>query len=199
MQQMFNCLQGLKTSDNPAHRSEYARFTTAGYAACRGRFWKKAAVAGAAARWIEERHLTFEFEYAAKHQRPAARKSRFVVQVSRRKVVGSIHNQIILPEDFCGVFGLDAIGVCDNADVRIERFQPIGCGMDFRISDARCVVQKLTLEIVSFNRVQISDAQRANASGGEVQSRRAAQSACADDEHFGSGQPALSFQPNFIK
>jgi hypothetical protein len=58
-------------------------------------------------------------------------------------------------------------------------------------------VQDLALEVVSFNPVKISEADRTDSSRGEVKSCRAAKTAGADDEDSGAFEPFLSFETDF--
>jgi len=47
--------------------------------------------------------------------------------------------------------------------------------------------------------VGVGDGQFADSAGGEVERRRAAQPARADNECMGSAQPLLPFDPNFVE
>ena len=53
-------------------------------------------------------------------------------------------------------------------------------------------MEELTLKIVGFHAIEVSDAQGADARGGEVKRGRATETARADDEHSGGGELLLA-------
>lgn len=60
-------------------------------------------------------------------------------------------------------------------------------------------MQQLTLKIMRLDPIEIGDANRAHARRRKIQGGRAAESACADDEHARRREPALAFDAHFVK
>lgn len=80
----------------------------------------------------------------------------------------------------------------DNADVGVYRGEAGGGGIDFGRADGGGVVEELALEVVFLDVVEIGEAKRADAGGGEVEGGGAAQAAGADDEDAGGGELLLA-------
>ena len=60
-------------------------------------------------------------------------------------------------------------------------------------------MQQVPLQIVFFHRVKVRDPQRTHAGGGKVKGRRTAQTAGADYQDAGGGEPLLARNPDFIE
>ncbi len=133
------------------------------------------------------------------HQRPPGEPGRIVAQIARRKVVRAVDQQIILGEQGDGVVRRDAAGVEPQPHVRVQGGEPARGRFDLGRADRRGVVEDLPLQVVLGDPVEVGQAERAHAGGGEVKRRRAAESAGADHEHARGGQPALTTDPDLVE
>ena len=84
-------------------------------------------------------------------------------------------------------------------DPRIYRPQPPERRRDLGRADISVLVQELALEVVQFNPVEIGDPQRADARGGEVERRGAAEAAGAHHQNSGRRKLALTFHANLCQ
>src|SRR5690625_3030095 len=79
LQNVFNDLHRLQTSDNPAKRTDHSRLGAIGNRPRRRRFRKKTAVTRSFIRRIEERNLSFKTENTSVNQRFFRKKSTIAI------------------------------------------------------------------------------------------------------------------------
>src|SRR5262249_13861802 len=79
-----------------------------------------------------------------------------------------------------------------DVDVRIERVQPIFRGLQLGAADVGRTVQDLALQVAEVDDVEVDDAERADAGGGEIHGDGRSESAGADAENAGRLQLALT-------
>src|SRR5207237_3470097 len=80
----------------------------------------------------------------------------------------------------------------DHVHVGIQRLQRARAGLDLRFADVRGRVQHLPLEVRDVYDVAVHEAEGAHAGRGEVERRRRAEPARADQQDFAAQKPALS-------
>ena len=71
--------------------------------------------------------------------------------------------------------------------------------VDLRHADRIRPVEDLPLQVGEVDLVGICEGQPADAAGGEVERRRAAEAARADDERMGRAQPLLPFDADLVE
>lgn len=191
--------QRLQAADDAAQRADDARLAAIWHHARARWLGEQATITRRPVLRIEHGDLSFEFINTAVHQRPAREGGGVVVEVARGKGVGAVDDDIVSREDVEGVGGGDPLGVLDDADQRIRLAQARGGGGDLGLAEGGVVVEELALEIVRFDAVEVGDAERADAGGGEVKRGGAAESARADDEHARGGELLLSSEADLGK
>ncbi len=190
-------LEGLQAADDTAQGAEHAGFGTIGHEALGGRRGKKTTVARTAEVRGEHGDLALEFKDAAVNEGAAGEDGGVVVKVAGGEVIGAIDDHVVGGEEREGVGGGDAFGVKDDVDKRIERAETGGGRGDFGCADGGVVVEDLALQVGRFNEVEISEAEGADAGGGEVKRGGATEAAGADDKHAGVAQAELAGHPDF--
>ena len=85
----------------------------------------------------------------------------------------------------------------DDFDVGIEIAQALGGGLDLVLADAADAEQDLALEVGGRDDVDVRQADRPDARGGEVKRDRAAQSARADAQDLGVEELELPRHADF--
>ena len=81
----------------------------------------------------------------------------------------------------------------DHLDVRVELLDRLLGGVDLAHADPVDVVQDLALQVGAVDDVHIDDAERADTRRRQVQARRAAEAAGAEQQHLGIEQLHLTF------
>jgi hypothetical protein len=71
------------------------------------------------------------------------------------------------------------------------------CGCDLHRADGTGPIENLPLQVGEVDLVGIGEGQLADAARGEVERRRAAQAAGADDQRGRCAKPLLAFDPDF--
>jgi hypothetical protein len=94
---------------------------------------------------------------------------------------------------------LDSLVQRHDRDVGIHRSQGRARGLDLDRADRIGAVEDLALQVGEVDLVGVGQGQPADARRGEVERRRAAKAARADDQRVGRTQPLLSFNPDFGK
>ena len=192
----FECLQA---SNHTAQRTQHARFAAARHAAGRGRFRKKAAITGTAARRLEDRDLAFELENASVDERPPREKRRVVVEIARAEIVGPIEDHIVAGKQIDGVRRSYSVGMRYDPNERIRRPQTPRGRLDLGLAHGCVVMQELPLQVVRLDAIEVGDAERADSGGGEIQGRGAAESAGSDDKHARRGELLLPGHTHLIE
>jgi len=81
----------------------------------------------------------------------------------------------------------------DDVAVRVDVFESLGGGGDFVFAYAADAEEDLALEVGGGDDVDVSEADGADAGGGEVEADGATETACADAEDLGVEEFFLSF------
>jgi len=192
----FQCLQA---TDYAAQSADDARLSAIGHGASGWWLGKQATITRRPVIGIEHGDLPLELINTAVYEWPAREGGGIVVEVARGKRVGPVDDDIVSFEEIEGVSGGDSFVVLDDANKGIGLAEARGGGGDLGSADGGVVVEKLPLEIVGFNAVEVGNAERAYACGSEVKRGGATESARADDEHARGGEFLLAGEPDLGK
>ena len=89
-----------------------------------------------------------------------------VDHVTSSKVVGAVHDQVVLGKDFQHVGVVQALVVHHNVDVRVDFIDRVASRFSLRAADVALAVNDLALQVRFINLVELDDAQGAHASCG---------------------------------
>ena len=115
-------------------------------------------------------------------------------KVAGGEVVGAIEDQVVLGEQRHGVVGRQAHRVHRNVDEGVDLGDRVAGAVDFEPADVGAAVDDLALQVGLLDDVEVDDAQCADAGGGQIQQRRGAQPARADDQYARVLQPLLAVE-----
>ena len=120
-----------------------------------------------------------------------------VDEVAGREIVGPIGNDIVICENFEGIFSREAQVVLHKVYIRILRLQSLDGGGHFRLADIGQRKQHLSLQIGGVDDITIQHADCADAGRREVLQQRRTETACAHDQDLGSLELALALDIEF--
>ena len=145
----------------------------------------------------EHAGLPLEAEDRAIHVRLPQQHAGVVGEVAGREIVRAVHHDVVGADDLQGVLAGEAGVVEDDLDVRIEaagwlRVRRLRLGP----ADIRRAVEDLALEVGEVHRVEVHDAEPADAGGRQIHRDGRAESAGADAEHAGGANFLLALQPD---
>jgi hypothetical protein len=189
-------LGGLDGAHDAGQHAEHAAFGAARDEARRRRFRIEAAIARAVLR-REDRDLAVEPEDAAVHVRPAGKDARVVDEIARREVVGTVHDHVVIAEDFERVRRVQHRLVADHANVRVQAAQPVGRGAQLGPAHVVRAVEDLPLEVAEVHGIEVDETERADAGGGQIERRGGSQPTGADAEHARGLESPLPVDADF--
>lgn len=148
---------------------------------------------------VENTDLAVEANRRTRHQRLAVVHTGTVDRVARCKIVGAIDHQIHMAD-----FGHERLGVeprraCLDLNVGIQCPQSLATGLCLEFADAVAGVQNLALQVAQFDAVMVGEDNLTNPGRSKVHRDWRSQTARADDEHSGSQQFFLTFDPQVIE
>jgi hypothetical protein len=117
------------------------------------------------------------------HIRLAEHDARVVREIARGEVVGAVDHDVVLADDLERVLRREPRLVQLDLHVRIEIRDARARGRELAVADFTRAVKDLALQIRDVDDVEVHDAERAHAGGGEIQGNGRPESAGADDEH----------------
>ena len=145
---------------------------------------------------VEDRQLALEAEDRRRDDRGLEPHARVVQQVARREVVEAVDDHVVPLDDLHDVVGAEPDGVLLDLHVRVDLVDRDLGGVDLRHADAVVRVRDLALQVREVDHVVVDDPERADARGGEVERRRRAEPARAEQEHLGVEQLHLPLEPD---
>ena len=107
-----------------------------------------------------------------------------VEDVAGLERVGAVEDDVVAGDDPVDVVGDQHLLVRDDVDVGVERVEGLARGVDLLLAHAVGGVDDLALEVREVDDVEVDDADRAHARGGEVERGRRAEPAGADQQHL---------------
>ena len=183
----FECLHA---ANQARQHAEHARLGAARRRSGRRWLGEQAAIAGPLLR-VEHARLAFELEDRAIHQRLVHEHARIVDEIACREVVAAVDDDVEALEDPPHVLGGQALLELHDLDVGIERLERQLGGIDFGHTDAVVGVQDLALQVREIDDVVVDETDRADSGGCQIESRRRAEPARADQQHLGVEQLRL--------
>ena len=118
-------------------------------------------------------------------------------QVTRWEVVRAVHDDVVLGDDFEGVFAGEPRIVENDLNIRVDAADGLLGRFRFGTADVFRAVNDLALKIREIDGVEINDPDLADAGGGQVHGDRRAESARTDAEDAGGANFLLARHPDF--
>ena len=122
-----------------------------------------------------------------------------VDRVAGGEVVGAVEDHPGFCNQVLELFAFQAGRDLEDLHLGVEPFQGEQRLIDLAIAHALGAVEDLPLQVGEVDAVRVGERDPADAGRGEIERRRAAQAAGADDERAPRAQPLLSFYPDFGK
>jgi len=112
--------------------------------------------------------------------------------VTRGEVVRAVENDIVFRDQLLdNVIAFDARRDLDDFNLRVDGVESRACRFDFPRADRVGAIQDLALQVGEIDLVGVGQRQPADARRGEIEGRRAAEAAGADDQRGCRAQPFL--------
>jgi len=111
--------------------------------------------------------------------------------VARGEVVRAVEDDIAFRDQFFDLIAFDARRDLDNFNLRVDGVESRACRFDFPRADRVGAIQDLALQVGEIDLVGVGQRQPADARRGEIEGRRAAEAAGADDQRGCRAQPFL--------
>ncbi len=190
-------LGGLDEADNAGQDAQHAALGATGNQA-RGRgFGEDAAIAGAAQARGEHAGLALETEDRAIDIGLAQEHAGIVGQVACGEIVGAIHDDVVGPNQVEGILARQAGVVQAHLDVRVEPLEGVPGRVGLGPADVAGAVDDLALEVGKVHRIEIHQAELADARRRKVKGHGRTEPADPDAEHAGRANFLLPLQPDF--
>jgi hypothetical protein len=119
--------------------------------------------------------------------------------VARGEVIRAIEDDVGIGEQRLQFVCFDSLLQRNDAHIRVQGGECGARGFDFRRADGIGAVENLPLQVGEVDLVRIGDGELADAAGGEIERRGAAEAAGANDECVRRAQPFLPFDPYFVE
>ena len=129
------------------------------------------------------------------HRDPGGHR-RVVEDVSRLERVGAVEDDVVAVDDPGHVVRDQHLLVGDHRHVRVERVDRPARRLDLLVADTVGGVDHLALQVREVDDVEVDDADRSHAGGGQVQGRRRAEAAGPDQQHLRPEQSRLAGRPD---
>jgi len=112
--------------------------------------------------------------------------------VARGEVVRAVENDIVFRDQLLdNVIAFDARRDLDDFNLRVDGVESRACRFDFPRADRVGAIQDLALQVGEIDLVGVGQRQPADSRRGEIEGRRAAEAAGADDQRGCRAQPFL--------
>src|SRR5208282_1438628 len=179
----FERLRRLNRTDDSRQHAENSSFRARRNKPGRRRLRIQAAIARPV--WIaEDCYLTLEPENRTINVRFLEQDAGVVDEIARWEVVCAIDDNIVVFEQFEGIFAGQARFVAVDLDVGIQIVEALGSCFDLWPSDVSGAEQNLPLQIRKIDRIEIDQADAADSCSGEIESEWGPEAAGADAEDF---------------
>jgi hypothetical protein len=122
--------------------------------------------------------------------------ARVVDQVARGEVVRAVDDEVVVGEDLQHVRAVQPRLMQPDVDQRVDLLDGVTRALGLRPADVGLPVDDLALQVGLVDRVELDDAERADAGRGEVHENRRAEATGADSEHLCVLQPLLPVHPD---
>ena len=111
--------------------------------------------------------------------------------MARGEVVRAVENDIVFRDQLFDLIAFDARRDLDNFNLRVDGVERRACRFDFARADRVGAIEDLPLQVGEIDLVGVGERQPADARRGEIEGRRAAEAAGADDQRGCRAQPFL--------
>jgi hypothetical protein len=111
--------------------------------------------------------------------------------VARGEVVRAVQNDIVFRDQLFDLIAFDARCDLDNFNFRVDGVESRARRFDFPHADRVGAIEDLPLQVGEIDLVGVGQRQPADARRGEIEGRRAAEAAGADDQRGCRAQPFL--------
>ena len=112
--------------------------------------------------------------------------------MARGEVVRAVENDIVFRDQLLdNLIAFDARRDLDDFNLRVDGVESRACRFDFPRADRVGAIQDLALQVGEIDLVGVGQRQPADARRGEIEGRRAAEAAGADDQRGCRAQPFL--------
>jgi hypothetical protein len=111
--------------------------------------------------------------------------------VARGEVVRAVENDIVFREQLFDLIAFDARRDLDDFNFRVDGVESRARRFDFPRADRVGAIEDLPLQVGEIDLVGVGQRQPADARRGEIEGRRAAEAAGADDQRGCRAQPFL--------
>ena len=111
--------------------------------------------------------------------------------MARGEVVRAVENDIVCRDQLLDLIAFDARRDLDDFNLRVDGVESRACRFDFPRTDRVGAIQDLPLQVGEIDLVGVGQRQPADARRGEIEGRRAAEAAGADDQRGCRAQPFL--------
>ena len=119
---------------------------------------------------------------------------RIVEQVARLERVRPIDDDVVAGDDPLHVVGDEHLLVADHVDLRVERLDAPPGRVHFLLADPLGGVDDLALEVGQVDDIEVDDADRADPGRRQIEHRRRAEPARANEQDLGAEQLDLALQ-----
>ena len=120
-----------------------------------------------------------------------------VDQVARLEVVCAVGDDVVVLEDLERVGAGEHGVVLHDVHEGVQALEHDLGGVDLELADGGGGVDDLALQVAGVDGVEVDQAERADAGGGEIECERRAQAAGADAQDLGGLQLLLAFHADF--
>ena len=176
-------LRRLNAPDDARQHPQHAALGAARHHPRRRRLGIKAAVTRPAQVRREDTRLSVEAENRPVNIGLLQDHARVVREVARREIVRAIHDDVVLPDDLERVLAAQAHVVAHDFHVRIDLVDRLLGRLGFRAAHIARAVNDLPLKVREIHRVEIDEADFANARRREIHRNRRTQPARTDAQH----------------
>ncbi len=111
--------------------------------------------------------------------------------MARGEVVRAVENDIVFRDQLLDLIAFDARRDLDDFNLRVDGVQSRACRFDFPRADRVGAIQDLALQVGEIDLVGVGQRQPADSGCREIEGRRAAEAAGADDQRGCRAQPFL--------
>ena len=116
-----------------------------------------------------------------------------------RKIICSVDDEIVIPDDIHDVFGCDEFTICINFYIRVDCLHRFFCRFYFRLTKICRCMDDLSLKIGKIYLICIRDPDGSHTCCCKVKGCRCSKSAGSDDQNLGIQKLFLTFYSNLLQ
>ena len=116
-----------------------------------------------------------------------------------RKIICSVDDEIVIPDDIHDVFGCDEFTICINFYIRVDCLHRFFCRFYFRLTKVCRCMDDLSLKIGKIHFIGICNSDGSNSGCCQIHGCRCSESAGSNDQYTGIQELFLSLCTNFFE